>query len=79
MAIKKDRLDQLLKGLDPQTYRADLAPQAASVRGYQRMRINAILPPPTLPGVRETDYRTPENWLAGREALLVDASAASPD
>jgi hypothetical protein len=44
----------------------------------QRKRIGYALPPPAPPGVRETDYRTPEDWVAAREALLVDAGAELP-
>jgi hypothetical protein len=46
--------------------------------GDERMRINAVLPPPAAPGVRETDYRTPAEWIAAREALLHDANAPLP-
>jgi hypothetical protein len=46
--------------------------------GDERMRINSILPPPAPPGVRETDYRTPEDWVAAREALSKNADAPFP-
>jgi hypothetical protein len=44
----------------------------------QRRRIGYALPPPAPPGVKETDFRTPEDWVAAREALLVDAGAPLP-
>jgi hypothetical protein len=44
----------------------------------QRKRIGFLLPPPAAPGVKETDFRAPENWVAAREALMRDAEAALP-
>jgi hypothetical protein len=46
--------------------------------GDDRQRINAMLPPPSPPGVREVEYRPPTEWIAAREALLQSADAPLP-
>jgi hypothetical protein len=46
--------------------------------GDERQLINAVLPPPSPPGVPEVDHRPPAEWLAAREQLLVDADALLP-
>jgi hypothetical protein len=46
------------------------------VEEYQR--IGRALPPPPPPGVKARDYRPPAEWVAAREALLVDADALLP-
>jgi hypothetical protein len=46
--------------------------------GDDRQRINAILPPPSPPGVPEVDYRPPADWIAAKAALLVDADTPLP-
>jgi hypothetical protein len=44
----------------------------------QRKQIGFILPPPAAPGVKETDFRTPEKWLSALEALSQSADAKLP-
>jgi hypothetical protein len=44
----------------------------------QHLRLNFALPPPPPPGVTARDYRPPAEWVAAREALLVDADALLP-
>jgi hypothetical protein len=44
----------------------------------QRRRITGALPPPPPPNVRAPDYRPPQEWVAAREALLVNADAPLP-
>jgi hypothetical protein len=46
--------------------------------GDERLRINSLLPPPPPPGVVVPDYREPTEWIAAREALLVDPDAPLP-
>jgi hypothetical protein len=46
--------------------------------GEQQQRINWALPPPPPPGVKPRDYRSPEEWIEAREALLTDADAPLP-
>jgi hypothetical protein len=71
LVAEATRLSDELHGKHLIWLRSQLPPGAD-----ERIRINRVLPPP--PGVRERDYRTPEDWVAAREALLLDAGAPLP-
>jgi hypothetical protein len=45
--------------------------------GAERLAVNSVLPPHLPPDVPGPDYR-PSEWLATREALMVDADAPLP-